>query len=111
MRAVSREANSVSAVDPTSSAARTMLNSRSNARLRSAVIELVVSSTSTAPRTLSPTQIGCAAVTITARPSGVVRRSTVRMPASAPVTSRASPSVRPAASSSKSSVGCCSTWR
>ena len=85
MREDSRDANSVSAVDPTSSTASTMLNSRSNARLRSARIALVVSSTSTAPRTSSPTQIGCAAVTITARPSGVVRRSTVRMPASAPV--------------------------
>ena len=86
-----------------------MVNSRSKARLRSASTELAVSSTITAPRTSSPTQIGCAAETITARPSGVGRRSVVRMPASAPATSRASCSVVPALSSAKFSVGWVST--
>ncbi len=67
MRVASREANHVSASVPTSSTASTMSNSRSNARLRSATTRLVVSSTTTAPRTWSPTQTGCAADTMTAR--------------------------------------------
>ena len=64
MRADSRDAYSVEATEPTSSVASTIENSRSNARLRSASTAFVVSSTMTAPRTWSPTQIGCAAETI-----------------------------------------------
>jgi hypothetical protein len=51
MRAVKRDAYRVSATDPMSSAASTILNRRSNARLRSASTALVVSSTITAPLT------------------------------------------------------------
>ena len=109
MRVASREANQVSASVPTSSTASTMSNSRTNARLRSASTRLVVSSTTTAPRTWSPTQTGCAADTITARPSDVGRRSVVRMPVSAPSTSRPCSGPRAAASSAKSSDGWVST--
>ncbi len=105
MREESHVAYSVSASEPTSSTASTMLNSRSNARLRCASTALPVSSTITAPFTESPTQIGCAALTTTAFASDVGRRSVVRMPASAPSTSRPPGVPLSAASSVKSSLG------
>jgi hypothetical protein len=80
-----------------------MLKSRSNARLRCASTALPVCSAITTPRTSSPTHTGCAALTIIALPSDVGLRSVVRMPASAPSTSRPRGAPCVAASSSKSS--------
>ena len=54
MRDDSQVAYAVSASEPTSSTASTMLNRRSNARLRSASTALPVSSATTTPRTWSP---------------------------------------------------------
>ena len=58
-------------------------NSFSNARFRRARISFVVSSTSTAPRTWSSIQTGCAAESTTARESGVTRQRVASLPASA----------------------------
>ena len=108
MRDDSLDANTASAAAPSSVSPSTSVNSRSNARLRCASTALVVSSTTTAPSTESPAHTGCAAATMPTRPSRDVRRSTVRMPASARSTSRANGSGRPRKSSLKSSVGCAS---
>ena len=104
-RPESREAKTNSVPAPSTNTTSVTVSSCSNTRLRSVSTLLVVSSATTAPITSVPLQIGCAAPSTTARPSGVGRQREIGTPDSAASTSFPPESRSSGIASSKSSGG------